>query len=88
MSAAGCLEAAMKRSKPLKPINLVMGASGSALALAVLAWMTSSAIGLSTLDTVGTTLFVTGVVVAFVPLLGVLVAVFVERLRAWWNRRT
>lgn len=65
-----------------------MGVSGAALAFAVLAWVTSSAIGLPTLHAVGTTLFVTGVLVAFVPLLGVLVAVFTKRLRAWWNRRT
>jgi len=76
----------MRGGKRLKPINLVMGCSGAMLALSVVAWVTSRAIGLPQLHGVGTTLFFIGVVVAFLPFLGVLVGMCVERLGGWWKR--
>ncbi len=71
----------MNRNECFKPINLVVGCSGTALALAVAAWVTGKALDMPVLHAVGTALFFAGVIIAFLPLLGVLVALCIGRLR-------
>jgi len=70
---------------PLKPINLVMVCSTVILMLAVIAWVTSRVIGPPILHTVGTILFVIGIIVAFAPLIGVLAVFSIKRLHDQWG---
>ena len=64
----------MGRGKPFKPINLVMACSGITLASATASWLAGGAIGSPFLHAAGTTLFSTGMFIAFLPLLGALIA--------------
>ncbi len=81
MWAMDSLEAPMRRSKTLKPINLVMACSSVMLVLGVIAWMTSNYVGAPFLHPVGTGLFLAGAGIAFLPLFVALVAMLIERIR-------